>query len=60
MNWSRRGQLYGTGNLKLCANRLPPTPVVNVISSHCPSDMSGCIVNTANINGMLSRIATRR
>ena len=31
----------------------------SVISSHWPSDMSGCIVKTANISGILSKIADR-
>ena len=35
----------------------PPTPVVSVISSHCPSGMSGCIVSTAYISGILSNTA---
>jgi len=32
----------------------PPMPAVRVTSSHCPSLISGNMVNTANITGMLS------
>ena len=38
-------------------NSEPPTPAVSVTSSHWPIDMSGIIVSTANITGMLSTIA---
>src|SRR5437667_177253 len=41
-------------------SRLPPTPVVSVISSHWPSGMSGCIVSTAYISGMLSSTAENK
>ena len=42
------------------ASKLPPVPVVNVIKSHCPWLMSGFMVNTANIMGMLSTMADKR
>src|SRR5690625_7678950 len=35
-------------------NRLPPTPAVNVINNQLPMDMSGLMVNTANMIGILS------
>ena len=35
-------------------SRLPPTPAVSVISSQWPWDMSGSMVRTANMTGMLS------
>ena len=35
-------------------SKLPPTPAVRVTSSHWPMDMSGFMVRTANMTGMLS------
>lgn len=39
--------------------RLPPTPAVRMTKSHCPSDISGFMVNTANMIGILSTIADK-
>ena len=38
---------------------LPPTPAVKVAKSHCPVSISGNIVSTAYITGMLSTIADK-
>ncbi len=35
----------------------PPTPAVNVTSSHSDSDIGGCISSTENMTGMLSMTA---
>ncbi len=38
----------------------PPTPAVRVTNNHCPNSISGIIVRTAYITGMLSIIAERK
>jgi hypothetical protein len=35
-------------------NSDPPTPAVSVTNNHCPRDISGSMLKTANMTGMLS------